>query len=103
MIKTTILVPVTDNEGQPFPDTERRWLLQTAVRRFGGVTVEGTADGQWKDQRRVVHDVSLRVTIALASWRDIPRWLRFVKAVRLRFRQKEIYGEVAGIPELFSG
>ncbi|NMP20801.1 hypothetical protein [Sulfobacillus harzensis] len=103
MIKTTILVPVADNEGQPFTAADARWLLREALTRFGGITQEGTVEGQWAEGDVTYTDRSTRYTIALNSWRQVPDWLAFVDAIRERYRQIAIYGEVAGIPEIFSG
>lgn len=103
MIKTMMLVPEVDNAGHPFLPDDWTWLLHEATQRFGGLTLEGQAQGWWLDAGHLYQDATRRYTIALASWRQVPEWLALVEAVRERFRQIAVYGEIAGIPEIFSG
>lgn len=100
-IKTLFLVPEVDNDGQPFTREDWRWLDQQ-LRPFGGWSVRPGVQGAWRSEarRRWMWDVSREVTVSLASWRDLPGWLRVVRRVGARFGQDALYCEVAGIPEI---
>lgn len=103
MIKTAILVPIANNNGAIFEPSDHRWVMTEAVARFGGITREGIVEGQWAEDAQVYEDRLLRLVIALSSWQQIPAWLTFVEEIRVRFRQISLYGEIAGVPEIFSG
>ena len=103
MIKTVILVPEMDNDQQPFSAQDWQWLLEEATQRFGGLTLEGQAQGWWLDEGHLYQDATRRYTIALESWRQVPDWMALVETIRERFRQIAVYGEIAGVPEIFSG
>ena len=68
-----ILLPVADNEGQPFEVHKYAVVREELSRRFGGITcpyhksnpdilmMQSTKDGQWLDASDCVHRTS--------SWR----------------------------------
>ncbi len=100
MIKTLFHVPLTDNAGHPFPQS--LWdRLDEHLLRFGGFSVVPGVRGAWRDPAtgRVYNDVSNRYEVALASWADLPAWLRVVRWARMEFRQVAVYVEIAGHPE----
>lgn len=100
MIKTLFHVPLTDNNGQPFPQASWDRLDQRLL-RFGGSSVVPGVRGAWRDPAtgRVYSDVSNRYEVGLASWTDLPAWLRVVRWAQSEFRQVTMYVDVAGQPE----
>ncbi len=103
LIRTTVLIPIADNQGIVFDAETWAWVLAKGLRLFGGLTFEGTVTGQWIEDGTIYADESRRYTISLTSWEQMPQWLAFIQALRVRFRQIALYGEVAGIPEIFRG
>ena len=53
-----ILLPVSDNDGHPFPGKLYADLREELTQRFGGVTVfsRSPAKGMFRDEGKVVHD-----------------------------------------------
>lgn len=101
MIKTLVLVPIRDNDGQPFSPADWDLLERKLLERFGGFTGGGMAEGAWSDDAgKVYRDVSRRYEVALSSWNQLPDWLDVVRWIRVHFRQIAVYVEVAGIPEI---
>lgn len=101
MIKTLVLVPIRDNDGQPFSPADWDLLERKLLERFGGFTGGGLAEGAWSDETgKVYRDVSRRYEVALSSWNQLPDWLAIVHWIRVHFRQIAVYIEVAGIPEI---
>lgn len=100
MIKTLVLVPIQDNDGQTFGPVDWDLLEQKLLERFGGFSGGGMVQGAWSDGGKVYRDTSRRYEIALDSWNQIPDWLAIVHWTRNHFRQIALYVEVAGIPEI---
>lgn len=99
MIKTLILVPIQDNEGQPFEP--QAWTeLEHKLLQFGGFTDGGLVQGAWTDNGQTYRDTNRRWEVALTSWTQLPVWLEVAQWTRTRFRQVAIYIEIAGIPEI---
>lgn len=101
MIKTLVLVPIRDNDGQAFSPADWDLLERKLLERFGGFTGGGMAEGAWSDETgKVYRDISRRYEVALSSWNQLPDWLDVVRWIRVHFRQIAVYVEVAGIPEI---
>lgn len=99
MIKTLLLVPVTDNNGAPFGEPE--WLaLESRLVLFGGFSLRTGVEGAWEAGGRIYRDRSREYSVALLSWWLLPAWLEIVDWARDHFRQVALYIEVAGIPEI---
>ncbi|MGI8552617.1 MAG: hypothetical protein ACR2PL_17795 [Dehalococcoidia bacterium] len=99
MIKTVVLIPILDNDGNPFPlslvrEFERRLL------RFGGLSRLSGFVGTWEFQGRIYHEPNHQYTVALRSWWDLAAWLDIVMWAKAAFGQEAIYIEVAGVPEI---
>ena len=102
MIKTTVLIPVRDNNGRRFP-TELRRTLEARFLRFGGFTCEAGIEGAWEQHGRIYRDRSYQYIVSLASWNDFPAWLEDVHWARKAFQQEALYIEVAGTTEVIAG
>ncbi|MGH2370793.1 MAG: hypothetical protein ACRDI2_21660 [Chloroflexota bacterium] len=102
MIKTTMLIPVADNEGEPFSPRLVRSLEQRLL-AFGGWSRYEHVTGAWRFQGRVYQEENLRYTVSITSWAQFPGWLAVVRWARRAFRQPALYIGLAGIPEVFAG
>lgn len=100
MIKTVMLLPVRDNDGHPFPHSAWEALEWHFMRAFGGFTRESNVAGAWEREGRVYRGVSRRYEVALPSWMHFPEWLDIVRWACLHFRQRALYVEVAGVPDI---
>ena len=101
MLKTTVIVPVTDNEGREFPQEYWNDLGDRLV-RFGGHTRTANVAGVWVAGDRTYRDTSHLYTVSLGSWTQVPEWLDLVHWIRETFRQEAIYMEIAGLPEVIA-
>ncbi len=99
MIKTTLVVPVADNDGSAFDRSAWR-ELESRLMQWGGLTRDSDVTGGWTDGDRTYRDRSRRYVVALASWWDLSAWLAVVDWAGRRFRQEAMFVEVAGIPEI---
>lgn len=99
MVKTMFLVPLVDNDGQPF-EAEAWRELERQLMQFGGFTSGIVVEGAWEAGGRIYRDTSRTYLVALESWTQLPQWLEVIRWVREQFRQKAIYVEIAGIPEI---
>ncbi len=98
MIKTAFLVPLADNGGQPF--TPQDWqALHERLMRFGGFSRRDGVFGAWQYQGQVYEDQSREYTVAL-SLRQLSEWLEILEWVKETFRQKAVYVEINGAPEI---
>jgi hypothetical protein len=99
MIKTMFLVPVRDNAGEPFP--ESAWFaLEERLARFGGFSWRAGVTGVWSAGGQIYRDRSREYTVSLESWTQPAGWLDVVRWAGRRFRQRAMYIEVAGLPEV---
>ena len=103
MIKTVFLVPVRDNEGQPFVRLFWRELESRLIAAFGAFSRISGVIGAWESRGRIYRDRSRQYVVSLTSWRQLPGWLALVDWVRDATRQEAIYIEVAGVPEILEG
>lgn len=68
-MKITTLLPLADNEGQPFETGKIDAILRGLAVQFNGCSTDGRVDGRSVDHGIEHHDVSLRVTVACAKER----------------------------------
>jgi hypothetical protein len=92
--KFTFLIPLIDNEGQPFPASDWDWLQDELVVRFGGWTLDGRVEGAWKDSEsgQVYRDRSVRYVVVVAE-SAVSDLLSFLGEVKVHFRQLALYVE----------
>lgn len=91
--KFLFLVPLLDNEGQPFPASDWDWLIDELVVRFGGYSLDGKVKGAWRDDTgHVYHDSSNRYCVAVEAPKAAELF-GFLGEVKARFRQLALYVE----------
>ena len=87
-----ILLPLRDNDGNPFPREMLEDVRHTLTERFGGVTahLRAPAAGAWKDDEGdVAHDDVVIVEV-MADELDRAWWSGYRRELESRFRQDEI-------------
>jgi hypothetical protein len=86
-----ILLPVTGNDGQPFPREQFEALGQTLFDRFGGVTVyaRSPAEGFWAGGEQPARDDIVIVEV-MAETLDRDWWRDKRQALERDFRQEEV-------------
>jgi hypothetical protein len=99
VIKTSVLIPLADNEGAAF--SKITWEgLHTRLADFGGFSFTRGVFGFWVDAGKTYEDESRQYSISLDSWTQFPAWLAVMQWARVEFRQLALYIEVAGHPEI---
>jgi hypothetical protein len=99
LIKTGLLVPLRDNEGQPF--SSERWReLHARLLQFGGLSRLNGVQREWVSAGKVYRDRSRQYTVSLVSWRQLPAWLDVAEWALVAFRQEALYIEIAGVPDI---
>jgi hypothetical protein len=93
-IKTIFLLPLLDNDGQPFATSDWDWLTDELVIRFGGWTLDGKVEGAWRDPKsgQVYRDSSVRYVVVVEE-PAVEGLLSFLGEVKTRFRQEALYVE----------
>ncbi len=88
---TEILLPVFDNEGQPFGDGKFAMVRKVLVDRFGGMTAfaRTPAQGISTDRGTTVHD-ELIVFEVMSEELDKTWWRSFRHDLEAEFRQDKI-------------
>jgi len=99
MIKALLMVPLTDNQGQPF--SRAHWIrLGEQMTQFSGYSVQENVEGVWVDAGRVYRDRNRAYTVVLTSIRQLPAWVAVVEWALEAFSQEAVYVEVNGAPEI---
>ncbi len=101
MIQSTIIVPVQDNDGQPFE--RRQWdaLEARLLALAGGWTRQPESEGAWAGPDGRVHtDRSRLYMLAFGSWRTLGDFIALADWVRVEFRQEAVMVVIAGIPDV---
>lgn len=92
MYLVQILLPLYDNEGEPFPRGQYDHVSAELAERFGGLTayVRSPARGIWKDgdDAPVRDDIVILEVMTVAL--DRPWWKAYRDGLRERFRQDEL-------------
>jgi len=86
-----ILLPTTDNAGQPFPRSLFTNLRRELTSRFGGVTVysRGPAQGFWEGEEGTARD-DIVIFEVMAENLDEPWWRATRDSLERDFRQDEV-------------
>jgi hypothetical protein len=94
MQKVVFVLPLLDNEGQPYPASDWDWLLDSLVSRYGGWTLDGKVEGAWRDEKsgQVYRDSSLRYCVVVEE-PAVQDLLSFLGEVKIRFRQLALFVE----------
>jgi hypothetical protein len=86
-----LLLPLRDNQGEPFPRETVDAVLAELTARFGGVTayLRSPASGAWLDEGQVDHDQLVMVEV-MCQTLDRPWWARYRSGLETRFRQESL-------------
>ena len=87
-----ILLPLRDNDGNPFPRAALDRVRHELTERFGGATayMRSPAAGLWKDDEGdVAHDEVVAVE-AMVPHLDLEWWRLYRADLERRFRQDEV-------------
>jgi hypothetical protein len=89
MYLVQILVPLYDNEGQPFEPAEYVRLRSELADRFGGVTAytRAPARGVWKDDSGETTRDDIVIFEVMTDDLDEAWWGAFRRELEARFRQ----------------
>ncbi len=87
-----ILLPLSDNNGRPFPAADYEDVNRTLTERFGGVTayVRAPAEGHWKGGGGSTTRDEIVIYEVMVGGLDRPWWADFRERLRRRFRQDEL-------------
>jgi hypothetical protein len=87
-----MLLPLRDNEGEPFPRQEFDRVRRELTERFGGATfyARSPAVGVWKDDDGDVSRDEIVVAEAMAAHLEREWWRLYRETLERRFRQDEI-------------
>lgn len=88
-LRVTLLIPLHDNEGEPFELTTWSWWNDELTALVSGFTDMGVATGWWRgyaDQNRVI-------VLIVSSMREVSAIRRLLVEARRRFRQEAMYLE----------
>jgi hypothetical protein len=96
-----ILLPVTDNEGQPFDAHKYADVREELTCRFGGITAFTRAPGQGSVHAKgaMVHD-DIVVFEVMTETLDRPWWEAYRQRLELIFSQDEIVIRAVAITRL---
>jgi hypothetical protein len=87
--KVTLMFPMRDNEGRPFPTSVWRWWRVEMTRLLSGFTDAGEVEGYWQRQT----EQNKMLLIVLKSENKLNEIRSFLQQARIRFRQKAMYFE----------
>ena len=97
-----LLLPLRDNDGQPYPRAMLDRVRNELIERFGGVTayLRSPAEGAWKeDETSVSHD-DMAIIEVMTDTLDAAWWRDWRGALERTFRQKEIVIRASRIERL---
>jgi len=86
-----ILLPLQDDEGQPFPSELFDRLARELTERFGGVTsfARSPAEGRWKQVGGTEHE-DIAVIEVMAEELDRVCWSSLRERLMIEFKQDEV-------------
>ena len=87
-----LLLPLTDNEGRPFPASHYHAVRDELTGRFGGLTAyaRAPAEGVWDEPGKPPARDSLVVYEVMVDALDRAWWARFRADLERRFAQDEL-------------
>lgn len=91
----TTLIPLARNDGSPVTLGELDEILLEVWESLGGLSVEGTVEGYWLDQKdeRLYRDVCLKLT-AVCPKGQLGEAEALIRRIGRRLGQKAMYFEV---------
>lgn len=102
MYLVQLLLPLKDNDGQPFPAESFRNLRRQLADSFGGVTafVRSPAVGLWQDQDDRLDRDDVVMFEVMVDDLDVKFWTNFRRELETRFRQDEIVIRAVAVRKL---
>jgi hypothetical protein len=96
-----ILLPLADNEGNPFPPGKFAAVREELARRFGGVTAfsRAPAEGVFEAQGTTVHDDIIVIEVMTGSL-DRAFWQAYRTQLETSFEQDEIVIRASDVERL---
>jgi hypothetical protein len=87
-----ILLPVHDNDKEPFPPEAYRRVRQELTEQFGGLTVyrRAPAEGLWKVNGDFTSRDDIVIFEVMARELDLIWWSKYRNELEERFRQDSI-------------
>ena len=98
-----LLLPLRDNEGEPFPRVAFAAVREELAGRFGGVTayLQAPALGVWKDaEEGTLERDEIVVLEVMVDDLDAAWWGEYREELRRRFRQEELVVRALGMERL---
>jgi hypothetical protein len=91
MFLIDILLPLQDEQGEPFPAEFYDRLAQRLTERFGGVTsfARSPGEGRWKNRGATEHDEIVVIEV-MAEEVDRAWWSQLRRDLMCDFRQEDI-------------
>ena len=86
-----MLLPIRDNDGNPFGEQLLERVRHELTEKFGGVTayLRAPAHGAWHDGERVSSDDVIMVEV-MCDELDRAWWTRYREALEKELRQQEL-------------
>jgi hypothetical protein len=96
-----IFLPLADNDGRSFAESEFEEIHKTLIDRFGGLTAfsRAPARGLFESEGKTSRDDILIMEV-MAETLDRSWWAEFRRAVEVRFRQQEIMLRASQVTKL---
>lgn len=87
-----LLLPLRDNEGQPFGRAAFGQVRDELIQRFGGVTahLQAPAEGAWREGGGEVERDQVVVFEVMTEQLERQWWSDYREELRRRFRQEEL-------------
>ena len=84
-----ILLPLYDNNGEPFPQREYVQVRDELTERFGGITtyVRSPAEGLWKETPTLTVRDDIVIYEVMTEGLDRSWWRGYREKLAVRFRQ----------------
>jgi hypothetical protein len=87
--KVTLLFPLYDNDGNPFPEDVWDWWRNGMTALVRGFTDLGVVEGWFKGQS----DRNRWIVVIVKTENEVDTIRKFVQSARLKFRQDAMYLE----------
>ncbi len=87
--KVTLLFPLQDNEGNPFPEEVWRWWSDEMTKLVGAFTDRGVVRGWWGKRS----ELNREVFMVVKTQREVDALRAFLRRARQKFKQDVMYFE----------
>ena len=96
-----LLLPVSDNEGRPYPSELFERIRRELLEHFGGVTLyrRAAAEGAWKDPAGGIDDDQVIIAEVMCEL-EPAWWSRYRERLESELRQKELVARAIAVHRL---